>query len=240
MLGFLTRERASDARLRALAVEVEMRRRAPGHAAVGWRHLECFHPPVGMQVSHLSGASLLSAGDKARVARRLRAAARDAEQRHLGPPPPGSRETTPMPSAPPQRKKAHPEEYAARGTEGRHAAAAQARAHVHPGDSRFSLTSGEGSSPERAASIRAKYDEMHVDELKEVLKANEQLLSGAKAVLAERCTDGELRGGLPACPTCGVGRLHVTYDTGGKATYACPGYFDTEARTFIRWCAGGS
>jgi hypothetical protein len=153
-----------------------------------------------MEVSHLSGASLLSAADKARVARRLRAAARDAEQRHLGPPPPGSRETTPLPSAPPQRKKRHPEEYAARGTEGRHAAAAQARAHEHPGDARFSLTPGEGASPERAARIRAKYDEMHVDELKEVLKANEQLLSGAKAVLEERCTEPLTESCAAACP----------------------------------------
>jgi hypothetical protein len=190
-----------------------------------------------MAVAHLRGASLLSGPDKARVARRLRAAARSAAEHGLGPPAPGSKERTPVPSAPPQRKARHPEEYAARGVEGRHAAAAQAREHAHPGDTRFALTPGAGDAPERAARVHAKYDDMHVDELKEVLKANEQLLGGVKAELAERCADGELRGGLPACPTCGIGRLHVTYEGDhDKATYSCPGYFDSEAKTFIRWC----
>ena len=70
------------------------------------------------------------------------------------------------------------------------------------------------------------------------MQANEQLLGGTKAELVARCVDGEARGGLPACPTCGVGRLHVKYDEAGRPTYACPGYFDSEARTFVRWCAG--
>jgi len=216
-----------------------MRRRAPGHAAVGWRHLKCFHPPAGFEIAHLRGTMLLEKKDLARVARRLRMAAREAEQHGLGPrrgsKGGGGASPAIAAAAPPKRKKRHPEEFAARGVEGRHAAAAQARAHAHPGDERFSLTpGGPDATPERAAAVRAKYDGMHVDELKEVLKANEQLLGGSKEELEERCTDGELHGGLPACPTCGIGRLHVTYD-GEQATYACPGYFDNEAKTFIRW-----
>ena len=216
-----------------------MRRRAPGHAAVGWRHLKCFHPPAGFEIVHLRGTMLLEKKDLARVARRLRMAAREAEQHGLGPrrgsKGGGGASPAIAAAAPPKRKKRHPEEFAARGVEGRHAAAAQARAHAHPGDERFSLTpGGPDATPERAAAVRAKYDGMHVDELKEVLKANEQLLGGSKEELEERCTDGELHGGLPACPTCGIGRLHVTYD-GEQATYACPGYFDNEAKTFIRW-----
>ena len=216
-----------------------MRRRAPGHAAIGWRHLQCFHPPAGFEIAHLSGASLLAKKDVARVARRLRKAAMAAEAHGLGPSKGGgAREASPAiaAAAPAKRKMRHPEEFAARGVEGRHAAAAQARAHVHPGDVRLVLTpGGPDVTPERAAAVRSKYDGMHVAELKEVLKANEQLLGGAKDELAERCADGELRGGLPACSTCGIGRLHVTYD-GETATYACPGYFDNEAKTFIRWC----
>jgi hypothetical protein len=74
-------------------------------------------------------------------------------------------------------------------------------------------------------------------------QANEQLLGGPKAALVARCVDGELRGGLPACPSCGVARLHVSYERPGahgegegRARYACPGYFDNEAKTFVRWC----
>ena len=216
-----------------------MRRRAPGHAAIGWRHLQCFRPPAGFQIAHLRGASLLEKKDVARVARRLRMAAREAEAHGLGPRrgSKGGREASPAiaAAAPPTHTKRHPEEFAARGVEGRHAAAEQARAHAHPGDERFSLTAGGPEvTPERAMAVRAKYDGMHVDELKEVLKANEQLLGGSKDELAARCTEGELHGGLPACPTCGIGRLHCTHQ-GQLATYTCPGYFDNEAKTFIRW-----
>ena len=219
-----------------------MRRRAPGHAAIGWRHLQCFHPPAGFEIAHLRGAPLLAKKDLARVARRLRKVAMQAEAHGLGPRR-GSkggdaREASPAiaAAAPPKRKKRHPEEFAARGIEGRHAAAEQALAHAHPGDARFALTpGGPDVTVERVMAVRGKYDGMHVDELKEVLKANEQLLGGSKDELATRCTEGELRGALPACPTCGVGRLHVAY-RGDQATYTCPGYFDNEAKTFIRWC----
>ena len=81
--------------------------------------------------------------------------------------------------------------------------------------------------------IREKYQSMHVDDLKEVLRANEQLLGGLKDELVERCVDGELNGGLPKCPTCGIGLLKVSEH---DAHLFCPGYFDETAAVYVR-CA---
>ncbi len=223
-----------------------MRRRAPGHKAVGWRHLGCFHPPVGMHVDQMRGSTALSGTDRARVAARLRAAEAEAVAHGTGP------RTTRgggaaaavaaalAAAAPPQHQKRHPEEVAARGVAGKRAAAAQAKEHAHdPGDARFRLTPGAGADapPGRAAQLHDKYEAMSVAELKEVLRANEQLLQGGREELVARCADGEAHGGLPACPTCGIGRLHHERDAAtGRAVYTCPGYFDTQARTFVRWC----
>jgi hypothetical protein len=81
--------------------------------------------------------------------------------------------------------------------------------------------------------IREKYQSMHVEDLKEVLRANEQLLGGLKDELVERCVDGEMHGGLPKCTTCGIGRLKVSEH---DAHLYCPGYWDEAAAVFVR-CA---
>jgi len=49
------------------------------------------------------------------------------------------------------------------------------------------------------------------DELKNYLRLNNQLLSGAKAELARRVADGAIFGALPQCPRCG-GHLHPDGD----------------------------
>lgn len=65
-----------------------------------------------------------------------------------------------------------------------------------------------------------KYNSMSAAELKEVLRANEQQLTGNKAELVACCIDGELHGGLPICPNCERGRLHAPGEDG---VYTCPG-----------------
>ena len=136
--------------------------------------------------------------------------------------------------AQPNMQKRHPELVKAVGLKRRHVAAEQAIMHEHPGDARFSVTHAGPARPATAL-LRSKYDAMSVTEQQEVLRANEQLLSGSHTELAARCVDGELHGALPVCPTCGRGILHLH---NGK--YVCPGYFDTTASVVVRWCAGGS
>ena len=48
-----------------------------------------------------------------------------------------------------------------------------------------------------------------IQELKELLEANDQLKGGTKPVLVARCADGKIYGGLPRCPQCGGGKLKV-------------------------------
>lgn len=204
-----------------------MTQRAGGHTGTVWRHLRCFKAPVGMHLDHLKGMGLLSAAEKRQVKAAL-AASGATEQAGRGARRAG-RESARGPSeAPPKHNKAHPEEIAARGVAGKHAAAEQALHHPHPGDWRFLLTGG-GSSSGRKSAVRDKYSAMSVTELKEVLRANEQMLSGTKDQLLQRCVDGEMRGGLPLCPTCHAGRLH--FDDG---VYHCPGYFDNDAKAVVR------
>jgi hypothetical protein len=63
-----------------------------------------------------------------------------------------------------------------------------------------------------------------------VLRGNDQLVGGAKDELVERCVDGELNGGLPKCPKCGIGRLKVS---GHDGTLYCPGYFEEAADAYM-------
>lgn len=46
-----------------------------------------------------------------------------------------------------------------------------------------------------------------------------------------RCVDGELQGGLPACPRCERGRIFID---AAKGNYACPGYWDSDASVRAR------
>ena len=219
-----------------------MTRRAPGHMATSWRHLvrwrtpwnslrsvltfsvwrvlalqKCFRPPAGMHVEHLNGMEALSKEEQAAVQRHMRTAGKAKPAFKLKAP--KSEEGLP-------HLKTHPDIIAARGVAGRHAAAEQAQQHEHPGDERFQLTDDEDEDE-----IREKYQSMRVSELKEVLRANEQIMGGIKEELIERCVDGELNGGLPTCPTCGVGRLKVSPH---DEHFYCPGYFDETAAVYVR------
>eukprot|EP00996_Jenningsia_fusiforme_P002699 NODE_3520_length_961_cov_83.653509_g3233_i0.p1 GENE.NODE_3520_length_961_cov_83.653509_g3233_i0~~NODE_3520_length_961_cov_83.653509_g3233_i0.p1 ORF type:complete len:241 (-),score=47.82 NODE_3520_length_961_cov_83.653509_g3233_i0:186-908(-) len=71
---------------------------------------------------------------------------------------------------------------------------------------------------------------LSIPELKELLKANRQPVSGTKAELLERATDGAVRGALPKCPRCHGGYLRFN-PKAKKARYFCKGYFDDD--TFV-------
>jgi hypothetical protein len=64
------------------------------------------------------------------------------------------------------------------------------------------------------------------------LRSNEQLLSGTKPDLVERCVDRSLYGNLPRCPQCSLGRLKVSYARalghGGMGIFTCPGGYDDD------------
>ncbi len=95
-----------------------------------------------------------------------------------------------------------------------------------------SLSSSSGKSANTA-----RYSKMSISELKDVLRANGQLLSGTKQELVDRCVDGELNGRLPKCPACIKGTLH--FDS-KRNCIACSGYYDTDisARISCKYSAG--
>ena len=212
-----------------------MKKRASGHKGTNWFHLDCFAIPEGMKVDHIAGFDDLPASDKDKAKATLRRAQEAAAQLEAA----GGAS-----SAEPKRQKTHPEQVAARGVAGRHAAAEEALHHVHPHDARFELTrsperpsaaasaAAGGPSPS-SSELRHKYERMNVAELLEVLRANEMLLSGSKEELVARCVEGEKRGAIPWCPLCRRGLLHVRHRAGGGMLYECPGYFDTVARLYI-------
>lgn len=61
--------------------------------------------------------------------------------------------------------------------------------------------------------------------LKEVLKKNEQSMSGNKDQLVQKVADGKVMGKIPRCPKCFGGRPRYDYI---KGTYHCHGYRDDE------------
>lgn len=60
-------------------------------------------------------------------------------------------------------------------------------------------------------------------ELKELLTKNNQVKTGTKQDMVNRCAQGKLLGALTNCPKCFGGRLRFNIDTG---VYSCPGYMD--------------
>tara|TARA_B100000795_G_scaffold89561_1_gene65187 strand:- start:543 stop:1208 length:666 start_codon:yes stop_codon:yes gene_type:complete len=102
--------------------------------------------------------------------------------------------------------------------------------------------SASKATPEKAAAVQGEavrrqvYEELFgglpVDQLKGCLRANQQLLSGNKADLVERCVDRKLYGNLPRCGQCGIGRLKVSYASllghGGQGAFTCPAMSKTK------------
>jgi len=72
---------------------------------------------------------------------------------------------------------------------------------------------------------RDELGDKKVDELKEMLRSNDQALKGTKSELIAKVADGMALGRIPRCPKCFGGRLRFE---NGK--YICPGYGDDEGK----------
>jgi len=89
-------------------------------------------------------------------------------------------------------------------------------------------TETEISETDRAkAEIFAVLSSKKVDELKDVLRWNKQIVGGNKDTLLARIVDAKLHGRLGRCPSCLRGRVKLTEEDGG-ATVFCSGWFDEE------------
>lgn len=75
--------------------------------------------------------------------------------------------------------------------------------------------------------ILASYEKKTLDELKDYLRWNRQILKGSKPVLLIKCIDGHMSGRIGKCPVCIKGKLMLSEKDEGD-TVDCNGYFDTE------------
>ena len=71
--------------------------------------------------------------------------------------------------------------------------------------------------------FEAVFSKKSIVELKSILKENNQIQSGSKKDLVDRCSQGKLLGSLPMCSKCSGGKLRFNIKTG---QYYCPGYMD--------------
>lgn len=76
------------------------------------------------------------------------------------------------------------------------------------------------------------FERKTIGELKLILKQNNQVCSGTKNVLTERCAQGKLWGALPNCPICFGGKLRFNIKTG---EYLCPGYMNDTDFVFCKY-----
>jgi len=76
------------------------------------------------------------------------------------------------------------------------------------------------------SALEQAWQKLTVDQLKNWLRINKQLLKGRKADLVERCLDGVWHGRLLHCPACGLGQLALAEKD--KSRVECHGYWDPE------------
>ena len=192
-----------------------------------WRHLECTKKPSKLtEPSQIDGVGMLKPEDEARVyewwtnpaayAQKRKAennaAAVGAAQAADDEPPstPKKAKTTAAPSDTPDSNKALPPACPTPPT----------------------TSSAIHDEAAKRAEYEAAFGALPVPELKNCLRENQQLLSGAKGELVERCVDRKLYGNLPRCTRCGIGRLKVTYiksiGHGGQGIFSCPGGYDDD------------
>lgn len=85
----------------------------------------------------------------------------------------------------------------------------------------------KGYTPQQMEKFKTLLKEIEnkytIDEMKNILRKNDQKVTGTKKELVERIADGELLGKIPRCPLCFGGRLQFNNKTG---VYKCPGYFE--------------
>jgi len=179
----------------------------PGdYMLTSWKHLACQKKPSGLaSIQDLAGLSSLNSSDTSKVQEWFDKKTDATPKRMAGP---ASQQATP--------KKAKTA-----------AVASPSATPVHP--SSASSPVDEAAQLEEAEQV---FSCLPVHELKSCLRANEQLLSGNKGELMNRCVDRKVYGNLPKCPECGVGRLKVTYTTtaghAGQGSFSCPGGYDDD------------
>ncbi|PFH38752.1 poly(ADP-ribose) polymerase and DNA-Ligase Zn-finger region domain-containing protein [Besnoitia besnoiti] len=81
-------------------------------------------------------------------------------------------------------------------------------------------------SPELHSAIHVAAEQaskVTVPRLKEILRLNDQKISGSKNNLVQRVAEGEVLGAIPKCPECSNGFLRFDQNSG---VYSCPGYLD--------------
>jgi len=80
--------------------------------------------------------------------------------------------------------------------------------------------------------VKQYNEDSTVDQLKDILRKNNQRMTGSKKELAERVADGEVLGSIPRCSECGGGHLRFNHITG---EYRCPGYMDDDVYKFCKF-----
>jgi hypothetical protein len=78
------------------------------------------------------------------------------------------------------------------------------------------------------------FERKTIAELKSILKQNNQVSSGTKVDLVQRCAQGKLWGALPNCPECFGGKLRFDLKSG---EYKCPGYMNDTDFVFCKYRA---
>lgn len=76
----------------------------------------------------------------------------------------------------------------------------------------------------------AVYAQYNLDNLKDILRYNRQMVSGAKDILLQRIVDGHVNGRVSNCPSCSQGRPRLNDD---GITVSCPGYFDEDVMSRV-------
>ena len=114
------------------------------------------------------------------------------------------------------------------------AAAAPARS-KNPGAARKANPVTKAKAVTAAAAVAAarshKYLSYSGPELKALLRANDQHVSGSRGELLERVIERSTNGALPKCPRCYGGKLHLA----GKHLMECKGFHDGDRLVYCAW-----
>lgn len=83
-----------------------------------------------------------------------------------------------------------------------------------------------------------RFKKMTIEELKDFMRWNRQIVGGTKALLVLKCLDGALRGRLGRCPMCA--RSHLKIDNPNSQVAVCTGYYDEDAGMRVAACTAVS
>jgi len=90
------------------------------------------------------------------------------------------------------------------------------------------------SDENKLKELEELFEKSSVSDLKLKLKNNNQVCSGNKYDLVQRCAQGKLFGALPNCPKCFGGKLRFDIN---KGEYKCPGYMNDTDFVFCNFKA---